>query len=80
MTLNAEKCIFLTKIVKFLGHTIRDGKTRAILEIKEPMNNKVLGTFFGMVTYLVKFTPNLVTVPKLLDILKGVYEWVWSNN
>lgn len=47
-------------------------KTGAILENKEPMNMKELAIFIGMVTYLVKITPDLATVAKpLRDIMKA---------
>ena len=86
ITLNAEKCEFSKKSVKFLGHVIDETgilpdpvKVQAIQQLKTPTNVSELRRFLGMVTYLSKFSPNLSQkVKPLRDLLSTKNEWVWG--
>ena len=86
VTLNAEKCEFNRRTVKFLGHIIdREGikadpdKIRAITSFDAPKNRKELRRFFGMINYLGKFTPTLATDSQRLRKLLGKEcEWTWT--
>ena len=58
LKLNAEKCIFGSSSVQYLGHTLTAGgvtpgecKLRAIQETKPPKNIKQLKSFIGLVNY-----------------------------
>ena len=84
ITLNAEKCEFSKKSVKFLGHVIDETgirpdpvKVQAIQQLITPTNVPELRHFLGMVTYLSKFSPNLSQkVKPLRDFLITKNEWV----
>ena len=86
VTLNAQKCVFGTTLVKFLGHVIDQTgiradleKTLAIQEMKPPMTVSELQRFMGMVNQLGKFTPNLAQLTQPLRELLGKNStWVWG--
>ena len=86
VTLNAEKCEFHRRTVKFLGHKIDKERikadpdnVRAINSFDAPKNRKELQRFFGMVNYLGEFTPTLATdSQKLRKVLGKECEWAWN--
>ncbi len=78
LKLNQGKCIFASKSLTFLGHTVSaDGlkpdptKINAIIDMPIPKTKTDLQRFLGMINYLAKFVPNLsqITAP-LRDLLK----------
>ncbi len=73
VTLNAQKCVFSSESVKFLGHAIDQtgiradpDKTLAIREMKPPTSVPELRRFMGIVNQLDKFTPNLAQLTQPL--------------
>eukprot|EP00794_Sanderia_malayensis_P014552 gene14552-16054_t len=78
LKLNQGKCIFASKSLTFLGHTVSaDGlkpdptKINAIIDMPIPKTKTDLQRFLGMINYLAKFVPNLsqITAP-LRNLLK----------
>ena len=66
LKLNKSKCQIAVNELVFLGHVIsRDGikadpkKVHATSNLPQPTNKTELQKFFGMLTYLGKFIPNL---------------------
>ena len=64
MTLNRAKCVFGSRSIDFLGHSISDrgvdpgaDKVKAVLEVKSPKNVGELKSFLGLVSYCSKFIP-----------------------
>ena len=86
VTLNAQKCVFGTTVIKFLGHVIDQTgiradpeKTLAIQEMKPPTTVSELRRFLGMVNQLGKFTSNLAQLTQPLRELLGKNStWVWG--
>ncbi|XP_063233695.1 uncharacterized protein LOC134537322 [Bacillus rossius redtenbacheri] len=86
VTLNKAKCRFRVKTVKFLGHVISEGtvgpdadKTKAVSDMPEPTNVTEVRRFLGMVTYLMKFIPNLAEKTQPLRVLLCQdTDWVWD--
>ena len=86
VTLNAQKCVFVTTMIKFLGHVIdqtgiqpNPEKTLAIQEMKPPTAISKLRRFMGMVNQLGKFTPNLTQLTQpLREHLGKNSTWVWG--
>ena len=82
VTLNLKKCEFGKKKVNFLGYIISaDGlkpdpdKTRALQELKEPMNTTEVRSFLGMVNQF----HNLAEKDKpLRDLLSKKNQWYWG--
>ncbi|GBM86638.1 Transposon Ty3-G Gag-Pol polyprotein [Araneus ventricosus] len=85
-TLNAEKCQFRKKSIKFLGHIISaDGicpdptKTEAIKKMSQPTNITELKRFLGMMNFFRKFVPNLTDMAEPLHaMLKADATWTWG--
>ena len=86
VTLNAKKCQFSTKSVKFLGHVVDPtgirldpDKVKAIQKVRTPQNVGDVRRFLGMV-YQMKFSPNLAeeTQP-LRELLVKDNAWVWGE-
>ncbi|EFO90739.1 hypothetical protein CRE_08209 [Caenorhabditis remanei] len=82
-----EKCKFLEKKIKFLGFIVdKDGrrpdeaKVAPIKGMKEPVNQKELKSFMGMITYYSAFIPHMKSLRGPLDklLIKDV-EWKWSK-
>ncbi len=77
VTLNAEKCIFNIRSVKFLGQIVgSDGikpdpeKIKAILNMPHPPNLHEVRSFLGMINQFSKFTTNLAHLKKpIRDLL-----------
>ena len=86
VTLNAAKCEFKKKSIKFLGHMVgEDGiradpdKTAAISEMERPQTVKELRRFMGMVNQLGKFSSNIAeTSQPLRELLRKNQAWVWG--
>lgn len=85
-TLNAEKCQFKVKEVKFLGHVISSegikpdpNKTEAIANLPRPNSVKELKRFLGMSGFLSKFIPKMADIANpLYELLKNNVEWIWG--
>ena len=83
LKLNQTKCIFASRSLTFLGHTISaDGlkpdptKINAILDMPVPKSKTDLQRFLGMINYLAKFVPNLSqTTAPLRALLKKRYSF-----
>lgn len=76
LKLQPDKCEFLKKEVAYLGHIITsDGvrpnpdKITAILNMKEPNNQKHIKSFLGLVGYYRKFIPKFAQLAKPLTTL-----------
>ena len=73
VTLNAQKCVFNKRRIRFLGHII-DGngihpdpqKVAAVLRMERPKNVTDLRHFMGMANQLGKFSPNLAKLSQPL--------------
>ena len=76
VTLNAQKCVFNKRRIRFLGHII-DGngihpdpqKVAAVLQIERPKNVTDVRHFMGMANQLGKFSPNLAKLSQPLQEL-----------
>jgi hypothetical protein len=86
-TINAAKCQFCMKEVKFLGHCIsKTGVTadpdriKAILNYPTPKNCKQLRQFLGTCNFHSRFIINYAdyTAP-LLKLLKKEQKWEWTK-
>lgn len=68
VVINAKKCVFGVSDVTFLGHRIsKDGlapqeKVRAIIDYKEPTDEKGLRRFLGMINFYNRFIPNVALI------------------
>ncbi|CAF1523912.1 unnamed protein product, partial [Rotaria sordida] len=84
--LNAAKCEFLQKKIKFLGHVINeDGiapcpdKVRAINEIPTPSNVKAATSFIKMAEYYRNHIPNFSMLAQpLFDLTKKDAKFIWN--
>ena len=86
VTLNAQKCVFNKRRIRFLGHVI-DGngihpnpqKVSAVLRMERPKNVTDLRHFMGMANQLGKFSPNLAKLsPPLQELLSTKRVWSWG--
>ena len=66
--LKKEKCVFLQKMVEFLGHRIDEEgvhtsnqKVKVIVETPSPRNLQELSSFLGLLNYYTKFLLQLAT-------------------
>lgn len=84
---NVNKCKFLVKRVKYLGHILTENgievdeeKVESIKRMKTPENKKELLTFLGMVNYVQKFIPNCAQLTgSLRQLIKNGVPYVWGN-
>ncbi len=87
VTLNASKCVFNKKKLKFLGHVINTegiqadpDKTSAITGMKEPTNVSELRRFLGMVNHLGKFSSKLADLNQpLRQLLSAKSSWTLGH-
>lgn len=87
LTIKRDKCKFLQKTVKFLGHVIDKVGLRAskekvekILNMNEPADYKQLKSLLGTINYFGKFLPNLAaTLCPLYNLTKKNTTFVWSE-
>ena len=86
VTLNAQKCVFNKRRIRFLGHVIDgDGihpdpqKVSAVLQMERPQNVTDLRCFMGMANQLGKFSPNLAELSQpLRELLSTKRVWSWG--
>lgn len=86
VTLNAAKCEFNTKCIRFLGHIISPqgirpdpDKVSAVVDMPPPKNIQEVRTFLGMVNHLGKFTEHLADKTKpIRDLAKKETAWYWG--
>ena len=87
MTLNADKCQFSQKRVKFLGHVVDSTgnhpdpeKIQGIMETTTPQNVSDVRRFLGTVNQISKFAPNLAEVTRpLRELLERDVVWHWGQ-
>ena len=87
LRLKQEKCQFLLPEVEYLGHVLSANglkpsqkNIRAILAAPTPENVTQLKSFLGMVTYYLKFLPNLAdTLSPLYSLLQKGSSWKWGK-
>ena len=85
-TLNAEKCEFSKKEVKFAGYILNEEgiksdpeKTESIQDMDTPQNVSDVRRFLGMVNQLGKFVPHLAEKTKpIRDLLSTKNEFLWG--
>ena len=86
VTLNPDKCEFMTDKITFVGHTItakgiqaENRKVQAIVEMDTPSNIHELRRFLGMANQMAKFSPNLTELTKpLRELLSKKNSWCWG--
>ena len=84
--LNAEKCEFSKKEVKFAGYVLYEEgikcdpeKTESIQDMDTPQNVIDVRRFLGMVNQLGKFVPHLAEKTKpIRDLLSTKNEFLWG--
>ena len=82
-----RKSEFFLNSTKWLGHEIDETgikpnkeKVKAILELKQPENQKQLKSFLGAIQYLAKFLPRLLEkTDRLRKLLKKDSIWNWGK-
>ena len=87
VTLNADKCVFSVRSVKFVGHIVGENgigadplKVKAIVDMDPPTNVSELRRFLGMVNQLSKFTLDLAETTKpMRDLLSKGNQWLWGT-
>ena len=74
--LKREKCVFMQKSIKYLGHVLDDSgfrpnpdKVEANLKAPQPQNREQLESFLGMVQYYGRHVPELSTLSGPLNKL-----------
>ena len=85
--LKQEKCYFMLQEVEYLGHVLSargirpsPKNIRAIESVPAPENITQLKSFLGMVTYYLKFLPNLsTTLSPLYCLLQKNSKWRWAK-
>ena len=85
-TLNAEKCEFSKKEVRFAGYVLNEEgiksdpeKTESIQDMDTPQNVSDVRRFLGMVNQLGKFVPHLAEKTKpIRDLLSTKNEFLWG--
>lgn len=86
VTLNAKKCEFSKRQVKFLGHLIDErgiradpDKTSALFNMEPPQNVTEMRRFMGMANQLGKFSPRLAELSQpLRELLSTKRAWMWG--
>lgn len=84
--INLNKCKFLEKRVKYLGHTLSNGcihpnsdKVSAILQAPVPKNVSTLQSYLGLLNYYSHFLPDLSTVLyELYRLLRKDISFEWT--
>ena len=87
MRFNPKKCQFKQRSVKFFGLILtREGiipdpaKIKALRNLPEPKDEKLLQLFLGMVNYLSRFKPNVANLThNLRDLLKKGSDSTWTD-
>ena len=86
VTLNAEKCDFSRKEIKFLGHVVNHrgvhpdpDKTTAIQMMPKPKDVSELRRLLGMINEFNKFSPRIADLTQpLRELLSARNVWQWS--
>jgi len=87
LVLNAEKCEYRVKEIKYLGEIISDkgvhtdpDKVEAVKNMRTPQVKTDLQRFFGTLNYLRKFIPNLASEStSLRSLLENRTVWSWNH-
>ena len=87
MKLNRAKCVFGVKEIKYVGHIFSHGglqvdpsKIEAIVNMPVPENTSDVHRYLGMITYLGRFIPNLLSkTSELRKLLRKEKSWEWSK-
>ena len=86
LKLQASKCSFLVKEIKYLGYIISDKgiqtdptKVSAIVDAPSPTNVKQLQAFLGSIGFYRRFLPKFSTIVEPLNLLlRDANEWIWG--
>ncbi|KAI0978929.1 hypothetical protein GJ496_001861 [Pomphorhynchus laevis] len=81
-----DKCMFMKKTVKFLGHILdgpairaNDEKVKAIQDIPSPNSQKQFRVFHGTVGFLQRFIPNIrCHCSGLYELTSSRIKWKWK--
>ena len=87
LRLKESKCEFFTKGLEFLGHRISPkgikptaARIAGIRDAPALNNKQELQSFLGMLTYNVRFLPNVLhTLYPLNQLLQKNASWVWKS-
>lgn len=87
VSLNLEKCHFLTEEIEYLGYIVENGQVKpspnkisAIEKFPVPKDVHQIRQFLGLVGHFRKFVPNFAQQSKpLTTLLKKGKQWVWAN-
>lgn len=88
LKLQPDKCEFLRPELEFLGHVITEegvkpnsNKISAVMDFKQPRNQKEVMSFLGLSGYYRKFIKNYSTIAKpLTELTKKDQQFLWSLN
>ncbi len=86
-TLNALKCSFFQRKIKYLGHVISEhsievdpDRVKAMTNLPPPQDVKSVRRFIGMVQFCHKFVKDLnIILAPMYDLLKNNTRFVWSS-
>lgn len=84
---NLEKCVFLEKTVKYLGHILTAGqisvnpaKLEALQRAPAPRNVKEVQSYVGLLNYFRKFIPSLSEkIQCLYHLLQKNTKFIWTE-
>ena len=87
LKLNKAKCQFRQQEINYIAHILsKDGikpdlrETEAITQMAPPQNKEEVQRFLDMLTYLVKFIPNLSQIAAPLRVLlEKDTQWHWQD-
>ena len=87
LTLKPNKCFFLKRSIKFLGHIVSDkgilpdpDRIKAISQLKTPTTVKELRSFLGIAGYYRKFIPKFAKICSCLyDLTRLDRDFIWKN-
>ena len=88
LTLKPNKCFFLKRSIKFLGHIVSDkgilpdpDRVKAISQLKTPTTVKELRSFLGIAGYYRKFIPKFAKICSCLyDLTCLDRDFIWKYN
>jgi hypothetical protein len=87
LTLNLEKCLFLSEKIDFLGYEIsyegvRPGqkKIQSVVDFPQPKNHHQVRQFYGLVSYFRKFINDFASIAQpITSLLKKNVPFVWTD-